>query len=132
MAWPSPRLGDRFTGNGDVLAFAYGVEGAPPTVQGIGASRRPVTPDNEVGPCITGMIDLTGTPTPGKGVLVEEGAIPGALRAFMPAAFAVAADIDDGGSRCRSPAAWPAGWWPPGARLDPPAAPPNGRSPTWS
>ncbi|MGH9232850.1 MAG: alpha/beta fold hydrolase [Acidimicrobiales bacterium] len=94
----SPRLGDRFTGNGDVLAFAYGVEGAPPTVRGIGAGRRPVTPDNEVGPCITGMIDLTGTPTPGKGVLVEEGAIPGALRAFMPAAFAVAADIDDGGS----------------------------------
>ena len=44
------------------------------------------------------MIDLTGTRTPGKGMLVEEGAIPGALRALMPAAFAVAADIDDGGS----------------------------------
>ncbi len=94
----SPRLGDRFTGNGDVLAFAHGVDGAPPPVRGIGAGRRPVTVDNEVGPCITGMIDLTGSPTPGKGVLVEEGAIPGALRPFMPAAFAVAADIDDGGS----------------------------------
>jgi cholesterol oxidase len=93
----SPRLGDRFTGNGDVLAFAYGVGGTP-RVRGIGVGRRPVTIDNEVGPCITGMIDLTGTPKPGRGMLVEEGAIPGALRAFMPAAFAVAADIDDGGS----------------------------------
>ena len=97
VAWPSPRLGDRFTGNGDVLAFAYGVEGAPPTVQGIGAGRRPVTADNEVGPCITGMIDLTGTPTPGKGVLSRRAPSRRPPR-FMPAAFAVAADIDDGGS----------------------------------
>lgn len=94
----SPRLGDRFTGNGDVLAFAYGIDGASPTLRGIGVGRHPVTPDNAVGPCITGMIDLTGTPVPGKGALIEEGAIPGALRSFMPAAFAVAADIDDGGS----------------------------------
>jgi cholesterol oxidase len=92
----SPRLGQRFTGNGDVLAFAYDVKGTP--VRGIGLGGRAITADNEVGPCITGMIDLTGTPTPGKGLLVEEGAIPGALRALMPAAFAVAADIDDGGT----------------------------------
>lgn len=91
----SPRLGQRFTGNGDVLAFAYDVIGAP--VRGIGLGRRVSTPDNGVGPCITGMIDRTGTPEPGKGALIEEGAIPGALRALMPAAFAVAADIDGGG-----------------------------------
>ena len=93
----SSRLGDRFTGNGDVLAFAHGVGGDPPPLRGIGAGRRPVTEASAVGPCITGMIDLTGVPEPGKGVLIEEGAIPGALRAFMPAAFAVAADLDDGG-----------------------------------
>jgi cholesterol oxidase len=92
----SPRLGHRFSGNGDVLAFAYDVTGVP--VRGIGVGRRTVTPANAVGPCITGMVDLTGTPAPGKGMLVEEGSIPGALRALMPAAFAVAADIDDGGS----------------------------------
>jgi cholesterol oxidase len=93
----SPRLGDRFTGNGDVLAFAYDVPGEPP-LRGIGLGRRPAMPDTDIGPCITGRIDLTGTPTPGKGMLIEEGAIPGALRWFMPAAFAVAADIDDGGT----------------------------------
>ena len=48
----SPRLGDRFTGNGDVLAFAYDVQGQP--MRGIGAGRRPVTADTAVGPCITG------------------------------------------------------------------------------
>ncbi|HET6952814.1 MAG TPA: GMC family oxidoreductase N-terminal domain-containing protein [Acidimicrobiales bacterium] len=88
----SPRLGHRFSGNGDVLAFAYDVAGVP--VRGIGLGRRPATDDTRVGPCITGMIDLTGTPAPGKGALVEEGAIPAALRPFMPGAFAVAADFD--------------------------------------
>ncbi|HEX5944743.1 MAG TPA: GMC family oxidoreductase N-terminal domain-containing protein, partial [Acidimicrobiales bacterium] len=94
----SPRLGDRFTGNGDVLAFAHGVDGPPPALRGIGVGRRRVTHANAVGPCITGMIDVTGIPEPGKGVRIEEGAIPGALRSLMPAAFVVAADLDDGGS----------------------------------
>ena len=61
----SPRLGQRFTGNGDVLAFAYDVQGTP--VRGIGAGRRAVTADNAVGPCITGMIDRTGVPDARQG-----------------------------------------------------------------
>ncbi|HEX5365094.1 MAG TPA: GMC family oxidoreductase N-terminal domain-containing protein, partial [Acidimicrobiales bacterium] len=74
----SPRLGDRFTGNGDVLAFAYDVRGRP--LRGIGLGRRPVTAAGAVGPTITGAVDLTGVPRPGDGALIEEGAIPGALR----------------------------------------------------
>ncbi|HEX6423838.1 MAG TPA: GMC family oxidoreductase N-terminal domain-containing protein [Acidimicrobiales bacterium] len=93
----SPRLGDRFTGNGDVLAFAYDVHGPPPLLRGIGTGRGPVRDGAEVGPCITGSIDLTEVPEPGRGMLIEEGAIPGALRPLMPAAFAVAADLDRGG-----------------------------------
>jgi cholesterol oxidase len=92
----SPRLGQRFTGNGDVLAFAYDVQRRP--MRGIGAGRRTVTAANAVGPCITGAVDLVGTPKPGEGALIEEGAVPGALRYLMPAGLAVAADIDDGGS----------------------------------
>jgi cholesterol oxidase len=92
----SHQVGRRFSGNGDVLAFAYDVK--DPEVRGIGAGGRPVTARNAVGPCITGMIDLTGSDTPSRVALIEEGSIPGALRAIMPAAFAVAADIDDGGS----------------------------------
>ena len=45
-------------------------------MRGIGAGRRDVTADSAVGPSITGAIDRTGLPTPGKGALIEEGAVP--------------------------------------------------------
>jgi cholesterol oxidase len=89
----SPRLGSRFSGNGDVLAFAYDAE-IP--VRGIGTGRRTPTPETNVGPCITGMVDLTADRS--RALLVEEGAIPGALRPLMPAAFAVASEAGGGGS----------------------------------
>ena len=88
----SPRLGSRFSGNGDVLAFAYDAE-VP--VRGIGTGRRPPTPETTVGPSITGMVDLTADRS--RALLVEEGAIPGALRPLMPAAFAVASEAGGGG-----------------------------------
>jgi cholesterol oxidase len=83
----SPRLGSRFSGNGDVLAFAWDAE-VP--VRGIGTGRRAPTPATNVGPCITGMVDLTADRS--RALLAEEGAIPGALRPLMPAAFAVASE----------------------------------------
>jgi cholesterol oxidase len=88
----SPRLGSRFSGNGDVMAFAYDAE-VP--VRGIGTGRRHPTPETSVGPCITGMVDLTADRS--RALLVEEGAIPGALRPLMPAAFAVASEAGGGG-----------------------------------
>jgi cholesterol oxidase len=88
----SPRLGSRFSGNGDVLAFAYDAE-VP--VRGIGSGRRPTTPETSVGPCITGMVDLTADRS--RALLVEEGAIPGALRPLMPAAFAMASEAGGSG-----------------------------------
>ena len=88
----SPRLGSRFSGNGDVLAFAHDAE-VP--VRGVGTGRRPPTPETSVGPCITGMVDLTADRS--RALLVEEGAIPGALRPLMPAAFAVASEAGGGG-----------------------------------
>jgi cholesterol oxidase len=88
----SPRLGSRFSGNGDVLAFAYD---AGVTVRGMGTGRRQPTPETAVGPCITGMVDLTADRS--RALLVEEGAIPGALRPLMPAAFAVASEAGGAG-----------------------------------
>jgi len=88
----SPRLGTRFSGNGDVLAFAYD---AQVPVRGIGAGGRAPTPQTSAGPCITGMVDLTADRS--RALLVEEGAIPGALRPLMPAAFAVASEAGGGG-----------------------------------
>jgi cholesterol oxidase len=88
----SPQLGSRFSGNGDVLAFAYDAE-VP--VRGIGTGRRHPTAETSVGPTITGMVDLTADRS--RALLVEEGAIPGALRPLIPAAFALASEAGGGG-----------------------------------
>jgi cholesterol oxidase len=87
----SSRLGERFSGNGDALAWAYGAKEA---VGGVGRGRRPLTDATVVGPSITGRIDLTGRPGPGRGVLIEDGIVPGPLASVMPAALALAAGAD--------------------------------------
>jgi len=68
----SPRLGERFSGNGDVIAFAYN---APEPVNGIGYGQY-VPSDASVGPLIAGMIDERTEP---DHVLIQEGTVPGAL-----------------------------------------------------
>jgi cholesterol oxidase len=119
----SPRLGDSFSGNGDVLAFAYGTD---EPVNGIGLGTALPTPETAVGPCITGMVRVAGDAgTAGEGsggdaddivtagagapgatgtlgdhtgdLLIEEGVIPGALRGVLPAALALAAETDAAG-----------------------------------
>ncbi|HYZ92250.1 MAG TPA: GMC family oxidoreductase [Actinomycetota bacterium] len=67
----SERLGLSFTGNGDVVAFAFDTDRS---VRGIGTGREPVT--DPVGTCINAMIELDTAEGP---VLIQEGAIPGAL-----------------------------------------------------
>jgi cholesterol oxidase len=84
----SGRLGYGFSGNGDVLAFAYDTD-AP--VHGVGLGGRIPREDTLVGPAITGLIDLRG---PGAdkqdALIIEEGSIPGALAAMLPIAMNVA------------------------------------------
>ena len=97
----SDRLGRGFTGNGDVLAFAYNNDGA---VGGVGAGTRPPaaldTP--RPGPCITSVIDLRAAGSALEdNVIIEEGSLPGAFAPVFPDAFAAAAaasgkDTDSG------------------------------------
>src|SRR5262249_32879363 len=54
----SDQLGERFTGNGDVLAFAFNND-VP--VNGIGVGAPPIADTGPVGPCISGLIDLRNT-----------------------------------------------------------------------
>lgn len=85
----SDTLGRRFTGNGDVLAFAYDVNRR---VHGIGTGPRTPDADDAVGPCITGMIDTRHPDKPLEdGLSIEEGAIPGAISGVVPAGLAAAA-----------------------------------------
>ncbi len=98
----SDKVGDRFTGNGDVLAFAFNND-IP--VNGIGFGHPPQADPGPVGPCISGIIDLRGTgDAAGKldeGMVIEEGSIPAGLAPILPALMSAGAlafgDDTDGG-----------------------------------
>ena len=81
-------LGQRFTGNGDVLGFSYN---GSMTVNGMGFGHRKPGEIPPVGPCITGIIDIRNQLNLNDGMVVEEGSIPGAIAGLMPEALAAAA-----------------------------------------
>ena len=81
----SPRLGSRFSGNGDVLGFAYNCESR---VNGIGFGNKILTSQVAVGPCITGVIDSRDP----NGPLGAKEASEGALAGFLPALTNAVAD----------------------------------------
>jgi cholesterol oxidase len=84
----SDQLGHGFSGNGDVLAFAYDTDGS---VRGVGLGDRAPNADNAVGPTITGLIDLRSPHADRhKALIIEDGAIPGALAALLPVAMSAA------------------------------------------
>jgi cholesterol oxidase len=84
----SDKLGERFTGNGDVLAFAYN-NNVP--VNGIGVGDPPSAETDPVGPCITGLIDLRNTAKLEDGMVIEEGSIPSGLAPILPALLSAGA-----------------------------------------
>lgn len=82
----SDRLGARFSGNGDMLAFSY--NGDRPT-HAVGCGTRVPADMPPAGPCITSMIDLRHPSSVGASI-IEEGVIPGGLDIFLPPTFAAA------------------------------------------
>jgi cholesterol oxidase len=88
----SDRLGQRFSGNGDVLAFSYDSRwrsdaGGWRNVNGVGVGTNDVAAADLPGPCITGVIDMRHAGDVTQGLVIEEGVIPGALAAAMPPAL---------------------------------------------
>jgi cholesterol oxidase len=81
----SDRIGERFSGNGDVLGFGTDTSAE---IDGVGWGRA--TGRDPVGPTITGVIDLSDQRPAGVGLVVEEGAIPSLLAGIMPLALTVA------------------------------------------
>lgn len=95
----SDRLGDGFSGNGDVLAFAYDTDRR---VNDVGLGGRAPGTDNAVGPCITGLIDLRGPDTDvPDALIIEDGAIPGALASVIPLVLCAAAEAVPEGAQTR-------------------------------
>ncbi|HKP46413.1 MAG TPA: GMC family oxidoreductase N-terminal domain-containing protein [Pyrinomonadaceae bacterium] len=90
----SNRVGENFTGNGDVLAFAYNCD---QEINGIGFGHHaPIENGKQrekVGPCITGIIDLRKSDELTDGFVIEEGSIAGPFGALTPPMFAAAAKV---------------------------------------
>ena len=86
----SDKLGEKFTGNGDVLAFAYNNE---KPINGIGFGHPPNAEPGPVGPCISGLIDLRGTPELKDGFVIEEGSMPAGVATVLPALLADGAPV---------------------------------------
>jgi cholesterol oxidase len=95
----SDKVGEHFSGNGDVIAFAYDTD---QLVHGIGV---PYPPDGRAapGPCIAGLVDLRDDSRRG-GFIIEDGVVPSLLRGFMPLGFALGAVAAGPGNR--SIASW--------------------------
>lgn len=84
----SDQVGNRFSGNGDVLAFGYNTR---PEIRGVGFGHRRPEDMDPVGPCISGLIDARGTPAVEDGMIIEEGVIPGAIADLVPGVLALVA-----------------------------------------
>lgn len=85
----SPTLGEKFSGNGDVIAFGYG---GKHLVNAVGRGRAHLTPETFVGPCITGVIELRDTEL-SRQIVIEDGVLPSALQSLLPAVFYEAAAV---------------------------------------
>jgi cholesterol oxidase len=85
----SGALGSRFSGNGDMIGFAYNSE---QPMNAIGWGDRRKHERDSVGPCSTGLIDLRDQPD-GEGNMMVEACLPGALAVALPEAFAAGAKL---------------------------------------
>ncbi len=86
----SGQVGKHFTGNGDVLAFAYDTDRP---INGIGFGSHAEGQVPPVGPCITGIIDHRDTPNVRDGFVIEEGSIPGAIGKVLPGIMSAASAV---------------------------------------
>jgi cholesterol oxidase len=80
----SDRLGERFSANGDIIAFGYGAK-LPVNAVGVG---HPAKVDGlEVGASVTGQLDLLDPADLSREIRIQEGALPSALAPVLPVLF---------------------------------------------
>ncbi len=86
----SERLGQRFSGNGDVLAFGYNCDRE---IDGIGCGPKSPPGRSLAGPCITGIIDQRAGSPIQEAMVIEEGCMPGSINSLLPSTFALAEKV---------------------------------------
>jgi cholesterol oxidase len=80
----SARLGERFSANGDIIAFGYG---AKIPVDAIGAGHPSKVEGLTVGASVSGQLELVDAETLDNSMTIQEGAMPSALAPMLPVMF---------------------------------------------
>ena len=81
----SGRVGENFSGNGDVIAFGYNND---VEINGIGIGHPAIEGTTPVGPVIAGLIDLRTDGPLENNIVIQEGAIPSLLAPLLPGLMA--------------------------------------------
>ncbi len=80
----SDKLGQRFSANGDIIAFGYGAK-IPVNGIGVGYPARVEMPP--IGACVSGQIEIRDPAHLEKEMCIQEGAMPSALAPILPVMF---------------------------------------------
>lgn len=80
----SERVGERFSANGDIVAFGYG---AREPVNAVGVGFPPKVEGAEIGAAVTGQLEIDDETTLANELRVQEGVLPSALAPVLPVLF---------------------------------------------
>jgi cholesterol oxidase len=80
----SDRLGERFSANGDIIAFGYG---GKTRVNAIGVGHPPRIEGVDVGACVSGQIEIVDEQELANSLTIQEGVLPSALAPLLPVLF---------------------------------------------
>jgi cholesterol oxidase len=80
----SDRLGERFSANGDIIAFALG---GSERVNGVGVGHPPKFVGDAIGACVAGQIELPDARDLDRSMILQEGVLPSALAPLLPVFF---------------------------------------------
>jgi cholesterol oxidase len=86
----STRVGQRFSGNGDMVGFAYNNDRE---INGIGRGAAALKDATPPGPCSNGVLRFTDAHDVNQEGVLEDGVLPSAFAAFLPALFAAGAKL---------------------------------------
>jgi len=80
----SDRLGEKFSANGDIIAFALG---GKEKVNGVGVGYPPKFVGDAIGACVAGQVELSDGEVLDRSMIIQEGVMPSALAPLLPVFF---------------------------------------------
>jgi cholesterol oxidase len=80
----SDRLGEKFSANGDIIAFALG---GSERVNAVGVGHPPKFVGDAIGACVAGQIELGDGAVLERSMILQEGVLPSALAPLLPVFF---------------------------------------------